>query len=333
MNASATIRNDFIRASRLSFQHGSIGEIPTTRWPNLQPAKITFTLVDYAEYHAKMKAVKIEEGPIYDNTCDIEDPEMGKTEKLAKMFTEFSLRDPAYLVTILFLIGSILFLVNSIFGLIPFAAPELAFAGLMTIAFPVTIFVGASAFLIAGIIDLLGAFNAENGVMEIAKTQDGAARLEHQPALLGSEEWSWSACGRFRKLLRTDPAFQAGFFQFCGGLVLSVSAWTTIPGLIDPKADYFPLLAFVPQVIGGAMIFIGNLVVMFAEQDRWWKPKVTDAGWQGALWGGLGGFGFMWSGIFLLVADFVLAAWASFAGSVAFLLGSVLVWYDTMEVV
>ncbi|PVH99291.1 hypothetical protein DM02DRAFT_615152 [Periconia macrospinosa] len=333
MNASATMRNAFIGTSRLSFCQANIGGNPSTRWPNRQPADPDFEAVDYVEYKASMRAVKIEEGPIYDNTCDVKDRGMGKAAKLGKMFTQFPIRDPPYLVSILFFIGSLIFIANSVFGLIPFIAPQWEFPHLMDIFYPVTIFVAASTYFAAGIIDMLGAFNAENGIMEIAKNKRGVPVLEHQPALLGSEEWSWSTCGRFRKLMRSDPNFQAGFFMFCGGMVLNIGAYPTIPGLMDPNSAYFPYLAFVTLIVGGWIVFVANSVAMFAKQKRWWRLKVTDAGWQGRLWFGLGGIGFMLTGVFLLLAESVMAAWVSLAGNACLLLGSIIVWYDTMEVV
>ncbi|CAI6307809.1 unnamed protein product [Periconia digitata] len=332
MNAAAALRNEIVRHSQLSFQRLNIGGIPTSKWPNLKP----FKAVDYAEYLSKMQATKEELGPSYDNTYDVEKnykPPMSGGEKLSRMFTTFPLRDPAYLVVIFFIIGSIDFTINGAIGLIPIINPEGASPELMAVWFPTTIFIGAGFFLFAGILDLLGAFNAENGLMEITKNSNGGKDLTHRPALLGSKEWSWGTNGRFMKLLKSDVAFQSGFSQFLAGLIFTISAFTTIPGLFDPMSPSFPLIAFFPQVVGGFMFFAANAVLAYVEQDHFWGFKPFSANWQSGFLGAGGGLGFMMGGLLLLLSDFPGAAWASMIGSVSFLLGSIAGWYSVMEMV
>lgn len=114
---------------------------------------------------------------------------------------------------------------------------------------------------------------------------------------------------------------------------MTIAAFATVPGLIDPTSSLFPLIAFFPQVVGGGVFWIANAVLMFAEQDNVWGFKLNSAKWQSAFLGSSGGFGFMLTGLLLLIGDFSGAAWASLIGSIAFLLGSIAGWYDIMQLV
>jgi hypothetical protein len=113
-------------------------------------------------------------------------------------------------------------------------------------------------------------------------------------------------------------------------MVLSVSGIAGIPGIVDPMSPIFPILVFWPQVIGGSMFFLANLVLVFCEQERWYKPDPMSAMWQGAFQSAVGGFGFMITGVFLLQGAFLEGGVAGLLGSWTFLIGSLIQWYVLM---
>lgn len=136
------------------------------------------------------------------------------------MFTYFPWRDSTYLVSIVFVIGSVNFTINAFFfGLLPLFEPSTAFPTVATITVPATIFIGAFIFTAAGILDLFGAFNADRGVIELAQTMDGGeGKLRHRPTLLGSENWTWRpSSAKFVELIRESNPFLAGIIQLVGG--------------------------------------------------------------------------------------------------------------------
>lgn len=95
----------------------------------------------------------------------------------------------------------------------------------------------------------------------------------------------------------------------------------------------FPIAVFALQVVGGFLFFVANIMlVICCQQEKWWQSKPFDVKWQAAFQSAIGGFGFMTTGIFLFRNGGLEAAVATFVGSWAFLLGSILGWYATMEI-
>lgn len=280
MNTSASVRAEYLRASRLSFHNGRISQM--SPWPN-------FTPVDWPSYREKCEEERATVDPIYDPRVLEDTPfgrfndvtELSPRDRIKRMFTTFPYRDASWLTAIIFVLGSVDFIINAFFGLLPLVAPDTAFETEAIIAVPATIFIGAFMFLSAGILDLFGAFNADRGIIEISKDSDEKnTPSNHRPALLGGTNWVWiPPSGRFTELLLNSRPFQAGLVQLFGGIILTISAVTGVPGLLDPMDPNFPLLVFGPQVIGGLMFLIANIYLAFSEQNYWWQPKPFDAKW------------------------------------------------------
>ena len=263
-----------------------------------------------------------------------EESRLSVGQKWKRLFTEFPYRDPTWLVAIVFVIGSIDFTINAFFILLPMLEPSTAFETLPTVAIPATIFIGAFMFTAAGILDMFGSFNADGGLFQIANSEGGGKRLRHKPSLLGSDGWMWRPTWRkFKELLLTNKPFQAGLMQLFGGVILTISAFAGFPGFLDPTSPVFPVVVFAPQVFGGFLFFLANaMLVIGCEQDRWWRPKPLSASWQAAFQNSIGGLGFALTGVFLLQDRALESAIATFVGSWAFLIGSLLGWYAIMDI-
>ncbi|TLD21049.1 hypothetical protein PspLS_09257 [Pyricularia sp. CBS 133598] len=252
--------------------------------------------------------------------------------RIVRMFTIFPYRDMSWVVNMGFVTGSIIFVINAILGVLPIIDPTLAFPTLTTVALPTTILMGACFFLVSGCLGFVAAFNANRGTVEVP-IKGAMSGANYRPALIGSESWVWIPSGPdFAKIAQTFP-FQAGVFQLTGGMILSISAFAGIPGLLNPEENLtlFQGLVFLPQVIGGSMFVFANIVLTIFVQDRWYKPKPSSADWQGGFWNAVGSTGFAITGVLLLLGDNNGAGWTSLYGSTAFLMGSVIQLYALME--
>lgn len=343
MNASATIRADYIRASRYNVQPMRVPAMPPVRELEARPAQDhkleNFKAVNHIEHREQCERERQYATPAYDaekgyNGSFMEFDEDGGTarsEKLKRMFTIFPVRDPTYLVAVIFALGSLDLVIDAFFDLLPLAAPESRFETQETIAIPSTVLIGSILFFLAGIFDIFGALNADRGTFETTKSPEGLT-TKYRPALLGSKEWAWiPSREKFNDLLVTNLAFQAGLIVLFGGIIFMFGGITDFPGIIPESSPFFGFLVFGPQVVHGALFFIANALLALSAQEIWWKPAFRDAEWQGAFLNTVGGFGFMMAGFFLFAKEEVASGVAAMGGSWAFLIGSLVRWYAAME--
>ena len=303
------------------------------QWPN-------FTPVEHLDYRAKCDLARasirsfsqdIEKGQVI-SAFDSERQNSGIWAQILRMFTVYPYKDMTWIVAVLFAVGSLDFTINAFFGLLPLVAPSTTFDTEATVAVPATITIGATMFVTGGFLAVFDAFNADRGVFEMSKLGEDMA-IERRPALIGSKERVWfPPFDDFKRLLLYNRPFQSGLVQLFGGLILTTSAVAGFPGVLDPMDPVFPTLVFWPQVIGGAMFFLANMMLVFYEQDKWYKPKPLDPNWQASLQNGIGGFGFMITGVFLLYGAILESSIAAFVGSWTFFIGSLIQWYVVMEI-
>jgi hypothetical protein len=89
-----------------------------------------------------------------------------------------------------------------------------------------------------------------------------------------------------------------------------------------------------PQVLGGLGFIVSGTLFMLETQTKWWKPAPKALGWWIGLWNLIGGVGFTICPAF----GYDESSWAqyqaclsTFWGSWAFLVGSVVQWYESLE--
>jgi hypothetical protein len=94
------------------------------------------------------------------------------------------------------------------------------------------------------------------------------------------------------------------------------------------------ILYWTPQVLGGLGFIISGTLFMLETQTKWWKPAPKTLGWWIGLWNLIGGVGFTICPAF----GYDQSSWAqyqaclsTFWGSWAFLVGSVVQWYESLE--
>jgi hypothetical protein len=350
MNASATIRASYIRQTRMSFAPPAPRplSIPATIH-DLEPRPAqseklaSLNVINHIEYrqqcHSERHAAHIhfdleknadtDQAYIDHRYLDSEPP---FKIRLKKVFTTFPYRDPIYLVALIFLLGSVDLVINAFSDLLPRTIPSTAFETEETVAVPTTVLIGSILFFAAGILDTFGALNADAGVME--KSKEDPERMVFKPALLGSREFKWLP-GRQKLLDLTmgNLAFQAGLIVLFGGIIFMFAGIVDFPGVVrEERNPAFGLVVFGPQVIHGVLFFVANGMLAVSEQEKWWRPKIWDADWQGAFLNAVGGFGFMVAGVFLFQRDEKNAGVAAMVGSWAFLSGSAVRLWVVMEV-
>lgn len=256
------------------------------------------------------------------------------------MATVYPYRDANWIIAILFVIGSISFTINGFFGLLPLVAPSTAFSTEATLAAPLTNAIGAALFVTAGIFTMPAIWNTANGTIEPASSSSSSSsKFEgdeeqtktYQPALLSSPSWVWlPSWGILKDALKTTP-FQSGAMQLVAGSVLTTSVVFGFPGVLAPD-DLLGLSTFVftPLLIGGGIFTISNIMLLLFAQERWYKPRFGSAAWQASLWNVIASILFAITGVLFLSGDTLGGSVASFIGSWAFLIGSVVQWYDMM---
>ncbi|UQC76326.1 uncharacterized protein CLUP02_17839 [Colletotrichum lupini] len=345
MNASANLRASMIRASVLipvppgpsRFDPVAAAHSRGIEVGEGERRRVVQTL-NYLEYRVRCDMDREAALPSPVKEYSIEDPaievEGSQRSQLKRMFTIFPYRDMNWIVTMLFVVGSVSFVINAGFGLFPALEPSLAFDTLPTVALPATITIGATMFMTGGILGIFAAFNADRGTLEKSGTKsiDDNIPAIYRPALIGSEAWLWiPSAANFAGLLRTVP-FQAGLVMLSGGLILSVAAVAGLPGVLNPM-DLFltQALVFMPQVIGGALFFIANMTLVIHVQTDWYKPRILAGEWQGAAWNAVASAGFIVTGVLLLDNHIFESSVVGFVASTAFLIGSIIQWYLLME--
>lgn len=307
----------------------------------------TFVAVDHAEYRARCDDARDSRG-----SSGVYDIEWGKgqeqarhgstgfREQLRVMATVYPYRDANWIIAILFVVGSISFTINGFFSLLPLVAPLTAFPTEATLAAPLTNAIGAALFVTAGILTMPAIWNTANGTIEpVDPPSSPSSKFEgddeqtktYQPALLSSPSWVWLPNWHIlRDALKTTP-FQSGAMQLVAGSVLTASVVFGFPGVLAPD-DIVGLSTFVftPLLIGGGIFTISNIMLLLFVQERWYKPRFGTAAWQASMWNVIASVLFAITGVLFLSGDILGGSVASFIGSWAFLIGSVIQWYDMM---
>lgn len=168
-----------------------------------------------------------------------------------------------------------------------------------------------------------------------ASTTSSSSEPEKQTGDSG-KSWSWYPS---RHDLRTHYAHDLGFIacssQMAGATIFWISGFTALPG-INNKLSHGALdgIYWVPQVLGGCGFIISGSLFMLETQKKWWKPAFGVLGWHIGMWNLIGGIGFTMCPAF----GFDTSSWAqyqascaTFWGSWAFLIGSLIQLYESLD--
>ena len=117
---------------------------------------------------------------------------------------------------------------------------------------------------------------------------------------------------------------------------LILDSFTVLPSIIDSlSVGAQDGVFWTPQVIGGSGFIISAFLGLLESQPRWYIPAFHSVPWVLSLFNFIGGIGFTLSGIFGYGQSVHWLAYqsalATFWGSWAFLVASVMQWWETVN--
>ncbi|KAI5275316.1 hypothetical protein E4T47_01782 [Aureobasidium subglaciale] len=149
---------------------------------------------------------------------------------------------------------------------------------------------------------------------------------------------SWVWCPSWNQL-KTHYLHELGFIaslsQFLGATIFWVSGVTALPGIYNALSPGLSDgIYWTPQVVGGAGFILSGWLFMIETQKYWWLPAPTVLGWHIGAWNLIGGIGFTLCPAF----GYGTSSWAqyqascsTFWGSWAFLIGSLIQLYESLD--
>ena len=154
----------------------------------------------------------------------------------------------------------------------------------------------------------------------------------------GGRTWQWFPTWHdLRTHYLHELGFIAGMAQLFGATIFGISGFTALPGIQNNLSPQWRLNVayWIPQVVGGSGFIVSGTLYMLETQKFWWTPAWGVLGWHIGFWNWIGAFGFTLSGALGMAygnsgAQYQ-AGCATFWGSWAFLIGSLLQWYEALD--
>jgi hypothetical protein len=140
--------------------------------------------------------------------------------------------------------------------------------------------------------------------------------------------------------LRTHYLHELGFLaslvQFIGASIFWISGFTGLPGIINHMSQGLTDgIYWVPQMVGGFCFITSGLLFTIETQPKWYIPAPRVLGWNVGFWNFIGGIGFMLCGALgpgtANSRVQYQATLSTFWGSWAFLIGSTIQWYESLD--
>ncbi|KAJ2915846.1 hypothetical protein MD484_g4562, partial [Candolleomyces efflorescens] len=158
----------------------------------------------------------------------------------------------------------------------------------------------------------------------------------HPPEFSFKRRWIWFSTDT--KYFR-EVGFLAAAFQMFGATVFWISGFTALPTIqlaIKNRTGVLDGVFWVPQVVGGMGFVISSTFIMLETQTKWYKIRPLNIGWHVGFWNFIGGIGFTACGALGFAAASnsgvnFQSVLCTFWGSWAFLIGSLLQWYESVN--
>lgn len=273
------------------------------------------------------------------------------------MATYYPIWDLSFLIAHIFTLGSVLWILNAFFVFLPLVQPGTEFEGEELYGGGITAFVGATVFEAGSVLLLVEAvnqgrsgcfgwaveraFEGDEGV-EMRVEKGGCLHAHRRREEGGSvdkaerRKWVWWP-GReeLQRHYIHSLGFLASLAQFVGATIFWVAGFTALPGVYDNMSRVVRIVFYwTPQIVGGLGFIISGFLFMIETQPTWWKPAPRTLGWWIGALNLIGGVGFTLCPAF----GYDSSNWAqyqaclsTFWGSWAFMIGSTLQWYESLE--
>ncbi|KAJ4468904.1 hypothetical protein J3R30DRAFT_3304544 [Lentinula aciculospora] len=335
------------------FSHSHNNAFPSRLGQFLHPTRATLALKDRtrdeeflwkSRDHRKNRHVKYT--PKQDRSRRGKNPLVG----IGHM-TRLEYWNVSWWVATTFTLGSIIWVVNGFYSFLPFVDTSF---GTSISGIGWSAWTGATIFEVGSILGVLEAWNRGetasfgwgirhalgyeniiqpngNGVDSIALGSEGK-----EGNLKDRHKWIW---------FPSDPkywhelGFLAAFTQFWAATIFWISGFTALPSIQDSittRKGVLDGVFWTPQVVGGTGFIISSSLLLLETQRRWYLPNPESLGWQIGIWNFIGAIGFTLCGALGYAAQAsTKAAYQSslstFWGGWAFLIGSVLQWYESVN--
>ncbi|KAF3906729.1 hypothetical protein AA313_de0201731 [Arthrobotrys entomopaga] len=295
----------------------------------------------------------------------------GALRGILKMFVRYPVWDVSYDVALLFTIGSVVWIFNGFFVWLPLVAPSTEFDGEVTTGGGVTAFIGATIFEIGSVLLMLEAVNENRSDCfgwALEEALEGGGRLSMRPhhescshshpnkraffrqkgtitedlsedekAKRKQRMWTWwPSWYELKTHYFKEIGFLACFSQMIGATIFWIAGFTGLPPIYNSLS--VPLangVYWLPQVIGGSGFIISSWLFMLETQHSWYKPNLNVLGWHIGFWNLIGAIGFTLCGALGFGSADSAVEYAStlstFVGSWAFLIGSVIQWFESLN--
>jgi hypothetical protein len=169
----------------------------------------------------------------------------------------------------------------------------------------------------------------EAGEKEARQDDDGDGK--------GTRRWKWwPTTYELKTHYLREIGFLAALTQLMGATIFWIAGIVGMPGILDglsvPAENG---IYWLPQVVGGSGFIISSAFMMLEVQSKWYKPALESLGWHIGFWNFVGGIGFTLCGALGFGSANAAVEYASvlatFVGSWAFLLGSIIQWYESLD--
>lgn len=301
---------------------------------------------------------------------------------IIRIFTHFPVWDVSYLISVIFTLGSVIWVINGFFAFLPLSRPSSEFDKELLYGGGITAFLGATIFVIGSVLLVLEAVNdhragcfgwaverlfhehSQSSGFQMSQTENlpsiekaagepvvvrlpPALPCEHHhfnpKNLVGSSgdpadtrRWIWMPSWKeLRGHYFHELGFLASLIQLAAATIFWIAGFTSLPGIYDHMSTGLrDGVYWTPQIVGGFGFILSGALFMVETQVKWWKPAPSVLGWHIGFWNLIGGIGFALCPAF----GYDTSSWAqyqascsTFWGSWAFLIGSVIQWYESLD--
>lgn len=153
----------------------------------------------------------------------------------------------------------------------------------------------------------------------------------------GERTWQWfPSWHELSTHYLRDLGFLACLAQLFGASVFWISGFTALPGIQNVMSQgLLDGIYWTPQIIGGSGFIVSGILFMLETQKYWYWPEFGVLGWHIGFWNWIGALGFTLCGAlgpaYANSGAQYEAGLATFWGSWAFLIGSVIQWYECLD--
>lgn len=166
----------------------------------------------------------------------------------------------------------------------------------------------------------------------LARTAAGVREVDPK----GDTGWVWFPSWYD---LKTHYFHELGFIaclaQLFGASIFWISGFTALPDILNKLSPGLEDgIYWTPQILGGSGFIVSGILFMLETQPKWYLPAPKVLGWWIGGWNLIGGVGFTLCPAF----GYDTSSWAqyqaslsTFWGSFAFLIGSVVQLYESLE--